>query len=74
MPVDPHRGRHREDFATLAALVAASDFVDERLSKNERQYLRDMVHATRADRSVMGSQRDADDGLIRVERRIVSGS
>jgi len=55
-------------------LVAASDFVDERLSKNERQYLRDMVHATRADRSVMGSQRDADDGLIRVERRIVSGS
>jgi len=74
VPVDPHRGRHRSDFATMAALVAASDFVDERLSKKERQYLRDMVDATRADRSVMGSQRDAEDGLIRVERRIVSGS
>ena len=74
VPVDPNRGRHRSDFATLAALVAASDFVDETLSKKERQYLRDMVDATRADRSVMGSQPAADDGLIRVERRIVSGS
>jgi hypothetical protein len=55
-------------------LVAASDFVDETLSKKERQYLRAMVDATRADRSVMGSQPDADDGLIRVERRIVSSS
>jgi hypothetical protein len=33
VPVDPNRGRHRSDFATLAALVAASDFVDETLSK-----------------------------------------
>jgi len=74
VPVDPHRGRHRSDFATLAALVAASDFADERLSKKERHYLRDIVDATRADRSVMGSRPNADDGLIRVERRIVSGS
>jgi hypothetical protein len=74
VPVDPNRGRHRSDFATLAALVAASDFVDETLSKKERQYLRDMVDATRADRSVMGGRPDADDGLIRVERRIVSSS
>ena len=74
VPADPHQGRHRSDFATLASLVAASDFVDETLSKKERQYLRDMVDATRADRSVMGSQPAADDGLIRVERRIVSGS
>lgn len=72
VPADPHRGRHRSDFATLAALVAASDFVDETLSKRECQYLRDMVDATRADRSVMGSQPAADDGLIRVERRLVN--
>jgi hypothetical protein len=74
VPVDPNRGRHRSDFATLASLVAASDFVDETLSKKERHYLRDMVEATRADRSVMGNRPDADDGLIRVGRRIVSGS
>ncbi len=71
VPVDPNRGRHRGDFATLASLVAAADFVDETLSKKECHYLRDMVDATRADRSVMGSQPAADDGLIRVERRIV---
>jgi hypothetical protein len=33
VPVDSNRGHHRGDFATLASLVAASDFVDETLSK-----------------------------------------
>jgi len=70
VPADPARGRHRGDFATLSALVAAADFVGEDLSKRERKYLRDMVEATRADRVVMGSQPDAEDGLQRVERRI----
>lgn len=70
VPADPNRGRHRGDFATLAALVAAADFAGETLSKGERKYLLDMVHATRTDRSVMGTQPDAEDGLLRVERRI----
>lgn len=70
MPADPHRGRHRGDFAILAALVTAADFADETLSRKERQYLRDMVDATRSDRSVMGSRPEANDGLIRVERRV----
>ncbi len=67
---DPHRGRHRSDFAALSALVAASDFAKDSLSRGERKYLRDMITATRSDRIVMGSLPDANDGLIRLERRI----
>lgn len=70
MSADPNRARHRGDFATLAALVSAGDFAGETLSRGERKCLRDMVVATRTDRSVMGTEPDAEDGLLRVERRI----
>jgi hypothetical protein len=33
VPVDPHRGCHRGDFAPLASLVAAADLVDGRLRR-----------------------------------------
>ncbi|MBA3783029.1 MAG: hypothetical protein H0X12_14410 [Nocardioides sp.] len=67
---DPLKGRHRADFATLAAMVSASDFRDEELSTSERKRLRAMITRTRADRAVMGAHDDAEDGLERLERRL----
>jgi hypothetical protein len=65
---DAARGRHRFDFATLAALVAARDFRDVDLNKKDRRRLRDMLVATRADPAVMVGLDDADESLNRLER------
>jgi hypothetical protein len=65
---DPAKGRHRSDFATLAALVAARDFRDVSLSKKDRKRLRDVLAATRADRAVMLDLDDAEENLNRLER------
>jgi hypothetical protein len=62
------RGRHRFDFATLAALVAAEDFRAAELTKKDRKRLQDMVTATRADRDVMAGLDDAAESLNRLER------
>ncbi len=42
---DAARGRHRSDFATLGALVAARDFRGEDLSRTDRRGLRNMIAA-----------------------------
>ena len=65
-PGDPARQRHRYDFATLAALVAASDFRGQTLSNKDRQRLRAMINATRADREVMLGF-EAEESVSRVE-------
>jgi hypothetical protein len=65
---DPARGRHRFDFATLAALVAAQDFRGVELTKKDRNRLRDMVAATRADPKVMFVLDDVEESLSRLER------
>jgi hypothetical protein len=65
---DPGRGRHRFDFAALAALVAAQDFRGVELTKKDRQRLRDMVAATRADRNVLFGLDGVEESLSRLER------
>jgi hypothetical protein len=60
--------RHRFDFAALAALVAAQDFRGVELTKKDRQRLRDMVAATRADRNVLFGLNDVEQSLSRLER------
>lgn len=65
---DPAKGRHRFDFATLAALVAARDFRDVELSKKDRQRLRAMLAATRSDREVMLGLEGAAESLDRLAR------
>jgi len=65
---DPAKGRHRFDFATLAALVAARDFRDVSLSKKDRRRLSDMLAATRADLAVMSGLSDVEESLNRLER------
>jgi hypothetical protein len=71
---DAAKGRHRFDFATLAGLIAARDFRDELLNKKDRQRLRDMVKATRADANVMNQLNDAAESLNRLERAAGLGS
>ena len=61
-------GRHRSDFATLAALVAARDFRSEDLSRTDRRRLRNMIAATRSDTQVMATQDDMQESLARLER------
>jgi hypothetical protein len=65
---DPAKRRHRFDFATLAALVAARDFRDEELSPKDRTRLRAMVAATRADPEVMLTTADTAESLHRLAR------
>jgi hypothetical protein len=65
---DAAKGRHRFDFAILAALVAARDFREEELSRKDRTRLRAMLAATRADRTVMSGLDDAEESLSRLER------
>jgi hypothetical protein len=65
---DPAKGRHRLDFATLAALVAARDFRDVELTRKDCQRLRVMIAVTRADPAVMLGLDNADESLNRLER------
>ncbi|GAB1642814.1 hypothetical protein [Krasilnikovia sp. MM14-A1259] len=65
---DAAEGRHRHDFTTLAALVAARDFRGAVLNRKDRKRLRDMLAATRADPTVMNQLDDAEESLNRVER------
>lgn len=65
---DPAKGRHRFDFATLAALVSAQDFRGAELNKKDRRRLRDMLAATRADHEVMFGLNAVEESLGRLER------
>jgi hypothetical protein len=66
--VDAALGRHRHDFATLAGLIAARDVRDERVTARDRQRLRTMIAAVRADDSVMLRSATVEADLARLER------
>jgi hypothetical protein len=65
---DAGRARHRRDFVTLAALVSARDFRETELGPKDRQRLRAIIAAVRADRGILLAQPDAEGGLQRLER------
>jgi hypothetical protein len=67
---DSAKGRHRSDFVTLAALLAARDLRDEHLTTKDRQRLRAIVAATRADEALMLRVTDAERSLTRIERAV----
>ena len=50
---DVAKGRHRLDFVTLAAMIAARDFRGEQLTKKDRTRLRNMTTACREDSAAM---------------------
>jgi len=68
VPSDPARGRHRTDFVTLAAGVAAQDFRGVELTRTDRRRLRNMLAQTRADPTAMSGLADAEESLNRLER------
>lgn len=63
---DPGPGRHRRDFAILAALLTARDFRNEELTKKDRQRLREMVAAAKKDRRLLLEVPDAGNSLARL--------
>lgn len=65
---DAGRARHRRDFVTLSALVAARDFRGADLRPKDRQRLRAIIASAREDQSLMLSQPNAEQHLRRVER------
>lgn len=66
LPVDPYRGRHRSDFATLAAMLSRADFSAEVLTKREKRYLRDMLTAVQADPTAVDGLPESVEGLERL--------
>ncbi len=67
---DAGKRRHRLDFITLAALVAARDFRGSDLSRKDRRRLADMIAAVRTDPEVMLTVDHAHDSLDRLDRAI----
>lgn len=65
---DAGRARHRRDFVTLSALVAARDFRGADLRPKDRQRLRAIIASAREDQSLMLGQPNAEQHLSRVER------
>ena len=64
---DTARGRHRLDFVSLAALIAARDFRETPATTKDKQRLRTMAQASRADDRAMGLP-GAAGALKRLER------
>jgi hypothetical protein len=50
---DAGRGRHRRDFAVLAALLTARDFRNETVTQKDRRRLAAMVRAVRSDQALL---------------------
>ncbi|MHA3838279.1 hypothetical protein ACXR8F_21405 [Terrabacter sp. AAH1] len=63
---DAARGRHRSDFVVLAGLLGRRDITSEALTKKDRQRLRLMIAACRADPGAMAIA-NAADALTRLE-------
>lgn len=66
---DPRR--HRRDFLVLAGLITAGDFVDEELSKKDRQRLRSILTAIEKDRALLLEVPAAVDFIARL--RLAAG-
>lgn len=67
IPVDPAKGRHRSDFATLATMVSRGTFADDGLSGREKNYLIGMVTAVLADPIATDGSEEIIDGLRRLQ-------
>lgn len=67
-PGDSARQRHRYDFATLASLIAASDFRTETLTAKDRHRLSGMVTSVRADGELTAIMPDAAEWMDRLVR------
>ena len=68
VPNDTLKGRHRDDFAVLAALVTNQDLRNADLSKSERKYLAQMIDAVRADARSLEIVPEAGSALDRLEQ------
>lgn len=67
-PADPAKRRHRSDFSTLAAVVAARDLRGEQLTKKDRKRLRAMIEACRSDAVQLARTNATGASLDRLER------
>lgn len=67
-PGDSARQRHRYDFATLASLIAATDFRAETLSAKDRRRLTDMISAVLADVDLTAAMPGAAEWMDRLGR------
>lgn len=67
-PGDPAKGRHRADFATLAAMIAARDLRGIELNTKDRKRLRVMIQACRSDAVLLARTNAADAAIERLER------
>lgn len=67
-PGDSARQRHRYDFATLASLIAATDFRTETLRAKDRRRLTDMVAAVQADTDLTAAMPEAAEWMDRLAR------
>jgi hypothetical protein len=50
---DPGIARHRRDFVLLAGMITATDFLDENLTRKDRQRLRSIVRKIKKDRELL---------------------
>lgn len=50
---DPGIARHRRDFVLLAGMITATDFMDENLTRKDRQRLRSIVRKIKDDRELL---------------------
>ena len=62
---DPAKGRHRADFATLAAMLFRADLA-ERCTTNDLRYLRRMLVAVADDQAAVDGLPEIRDGLARL--------
>ena len=67
-PGDSARQRHRYDFATLASLIAATDFRNDPLTSKDRRRLTDMVSAVQTDAELTAAMPDAAEWMDRLVR------
>ncbi len=65
-PGDRDPRRHRRDFVVLAGLITARDFAAEELGKKDRQRLRSIVAAVRADRELLVEIPEASEAVNRL--------
>lgn len=67
---DSDPGRHREDFAVLAAMLTATDARGADLTKTDLKYLRPMIAAVRDDPAAVAAATGGAAGLTRLDRLI----
>lgn len=64
------RDRHTQDFATLLAMLGASDLRDEKFSPSDRRRLRRMIPVMRQSEGALRAAPGAQDRLARLEEML----